>query len=169
MAELRSFGLKSVKMGDVAEEGGMGTALTLLGDGNTYEGTASFVKEEDEEVEFHSEEHDDPIEVTRKKGKAVLAFSIVDLTPDTLIRVLGGTVDEASGNWESPDVAPEIEQSVEVITKKDVKIQIVRGKVSASIDWPLTKDDLGKVVIKVVATAPTLADTPAYKIGPVEE
>lgn len=165
MAELRSFGLKSVKMGDVDVGGGMGTNLTLLGDGNTYEGTASFIKEEDEEVEFRSEEHDDPIETTRKKGKAVLTFSIVDLTPATLVRVLGGTVNGTSGNWEAPAVAPEIEQSVEVITKKDVKIQIVRGKVSASIDWPLTRDDLGKVVIKVVALTPTLADTPAYEIG----
>lgn len=169
MAEKRTFGIKSIKMGDVDAGGGMGTTLTVLGDGNTLEGTASFTKEEDEENEFFAEEYDDPIETIQKKGRATLEFCIVDFTPNTLVRVLGGKVNGTSGNWEAPDVAPEIEQSVEVITKKDVLIQIVRGKVKGSIDSPLSKDDLGKVRVKVTALTPTLADTPAYEIGDAPE
>jgi hypothetical protein len=165
MPEIRSFGLKSVKIGDVGASGGMGQTLALLGDGNTLEGTASFIKEEDEEVEFYAEERDDAIETIMKKGASILEFGIVDFTAATLVKVLGGT--DNAGVWEAPDVAPEIEQSIEVITKKDVKIEIVRAKISASIDWPLSKEELGKVTVRAKVLAPTLADTPAYQISDV--
>ena len=145
--ERRTFGVKSIKMGDV------GAAPTVLGDGNTLEGTASFVKAEDEEKPFYAEEHDDPIETILKKGGASLEFAIADLTPATLARIMGGTVN--GEDWEAPDVAPEIEQCFEVITKKDVLISITRAKVKGSIDWPLSKEDLGKVKIKATVLAPT--------------
>ena len=158
MAETRTFGLKSVKMGPV------GGTLELLGDGNTLEGTASFTKEEDEENEFYSEEKDDPIETIQKKGKAILEFAIVDFTPATLQKVLGGEIDGTSGDWKAPDVAPEIEQAFEVVTKRDVLITMKRAKVKASIDWPLTRDDLGRVVVRATALAPD-DGSEAYTIG----
>ena len=167
MAEIRTFGVKSIKMGDVGAEGGMGTSLAVLGDGNTLEGTASFIKEEDEEVEFFAEEHDDAIETILKKGAAILEFGIVDFTPATLVKVLGGEVDGVSGAWNAPAVAPEIEQSVEVVTKRDVQIQLVRAKISASIDWPLSKEELGKVTVRAKVLAPTAGETAPYNINDV--
>ena len=168
MAEIRTFGVKSIKIGDVGVDGGMGNSLSVIGDGNTLEGTASFVKEEDEEVEFFAEEHDDAIESILKKGKAILEFAIVDFTPSTLVKVLGGTVNATSGAWEAPAVAAEIEQSVEVITKRDVKIELTRAKISATIDWPLSKEELGKVTVRARVLAPTKVDTPAYTINKIE-
>lgn len=158
MPEKRTFGLKSVKMGDDS------ATAAILGEGNTLEGTASFIKEEDEEKEFYAEEHDDPIETILKKGKAILEFGIVDFTPDTLVKVLGGTVDGTSGNWLAPDVAPEIEQYFEVVSKKDVKIILKRAKVKGSVDWPLSKEDLGKVTVRATVLAPT-DGSKAYEIG----
>lgn len=158
MSELRSFGLKSLKMGDDL------LTLTVLGEGNTLEGTASFTKNEDEETPFYSEENDDAIEIITKKGASVLEFAIVDFTPATLVRVLGGEVG-TNGEWEAPDVAPDIEQAFEVISKRDVKITINRAKVRASIDWPLTKEDLGRVVVRATVMAPT-DGSKGYTIGP---
>lgn len=167
MAEVRTFGMKSVKMGDVAVGGGMGTSLSLLGDGTTLEGTASFTKEEDAETPFHSEEADDPFDIILKKGVSTLEFAIVDFTPATLVRVLGGEVNGTSGEWEAPDQAPDIEQSLEVITQRNVKLQIPRAKIKARIEWPLSKEDVGRVVIKAIVLKPTLAGTPSVSIGQV--
>jgi hypothetical protein len=165
MAETRTFGIKSIKMGPVGPGGSMGTDLTLLGDGNTLEGTASFTKEEDEEKKFNSEESDDPIEVILKKGASILEFAIVDFTPATLVRVLGGTVNGTTGEWEAPDVAPDIEQSFEALTQRDVVLKIPRGKLKTRIEWPLSKEDLGRVVIKVIVMKPESGK--GYMIGKV--
>lgn len=158
--EQRTFGLKSVKMGDDS------ATLSLLGDGNTLQGTASFNKAEDEEETFNSEESDDPMETVTTKGQSVLEFAIVDFTPATLVRVMGGEVNATTGEWEAPDVAPEIEQAFEVITKKDVKLTINRAKVKGSIEWPLTKTDIGRVIIRATVMKPT-DGSKGYKIGKV--
>ncbi len=161
MAEKRTFGLKSVKMGPVD-----GTP-ELLGDGNTLEGTASFTKAEDEEKPFYAEEHDDPIETIKKKGISTLEFAIVDFTPSTLVRVLGGEVNGTTGEWDAPESAPEIEQRFEVVTKKNVTLTLKRASVNASVEWPLTREDIGRVKIKATVLAPTDGSKP-YSIGSVE-
>lgn len=163
MSETRTFGLKSLKMGDVGVDGGMGNSLSLLGDGTTLEGTASFTKEEDAEVPFSSEEADDPFEVILKKGVSTLEFTIVDFTPATLVRVLGGTVNGT--DWEAPDQAPDIEQSVEVITQRNLKLEIPRAKIKARIEWPLSKEDVGRIVVKAIVLKPTLAGVKSISIG----
>lgn len=158
MAELRTFGVKSIKMGDDS------ATATILGEGNTLEGTASFTKSEDEETPFYSEEKDDAIEIITKKGPAVLEFAIVDFTPATLQRVMGGEV-AVSGEWEAPDTAPDIEQYVEVITKRDVKLVINRAKIKTTIEWPLSKEELGRVVVRALVMSPT-DGSKGYTIGP---
>jgi hypothetical protein len=161
MAEKRSFGLKSIKIGAIAVDGGMGTVLAALG--VTSEGTAVLTKEEDEVKEFFCEESDDPIEMITKKGKTTLEFGIVDVTADTLVKVLGGTAD--AGVWKAPASAPSIEQSIEVVTKKDVKIEIPRAMLQASIDWNLGKEALATVKIKATVLTPTKAGEPSVKIS----
>lgn len=162
MAEIRTFGIKSIKMGDLEADGGMGATLTILGDGNTLEGSASFTKDEDDEKIFGSEESDDPMEVILKKGVTTLEFAIADFTPATLVRVLGGTVNATSGEWESPDQAPDIEQSFEIITQRNVQIRMPRVKVKGRIEWPLSKEELGRVVVKGVVMKPTKAGEKSY-------
>lgn len=166
MAEKRSFGLKSIKIGAVGADGGMGADLAALG--VTSEGTAVFSKDEDEVKEFFSEENDDPIEIITKKGKTTLQFGIVDVTPSTLVKVLGGTVDvsvPATPVWKAPATAPSIEKSIEVITKKDVKIEIPRALITASIDWNLGKEALATVKIKATVLTPTKEGEPSVKIS----
>jgi hypothetical protein len=166
MAEKRSFGLKSIKIGDIAVDGGMGTVLAALA--VTSQGTANFAKAEDEVKEFFCEESDDPIELVTKKGRTTLEFSINDVTPATLEKVLGGTVDvsvPASPVWEAPDSAPDLEKSIEVISKKDVKIEIPRARINASIDWKLGTDALATVKIKATVLTPTKDGEPSVKIS----
>lgn len=165
MAEIMTIGLTSIKMGAIAVDGGMGTSLALLGDGRTLEGTARLIKEDDELTEFYAEEVDDPIYASTKKGKTRLEFTIVDFTPATLVKVMGGASN--AGVWEAPAAAADIEQSIEVITKTNLKIELVRCKVVGTFDTALGRAELGQV--KVVATVlnPTKAATPPYTIEKV--
>ena len=166
MSEKRTFGLKSIKIGEIAADGGMGTSLSVLG--VTDEGSATFTKAEDTTKEFFCEESDDPIETVTKKGITSLEWSIVDFSPVTLVKVLGGTVDTtvpATPVWEAPDSAAVIEKSIEFITKTDVKVQIVRAKISASMDWKLGKEAIGVVKIKATVMMPTKAGTKSYSIS----
>ncbi len=166
MSEKRTFGLKSIKVGDVAVDGGMGTTLAVLG--VTDEGSATFTKGEDTSKEFFCEESDDPIETVTKKGITTLEWGIVDVSPATLVKVFGGTVDvtvPAVPVWEPPSSAAVIEKSIEVITKTDVKIEIVRAKISASMDLKLGKEAIGSVKIKATVLTPTKLNTKAYRIS----
>lgn len=165
MAEKRTIGLKTVKLGDIEADGGMGQTLAQLG--VTYEGTAVLTKEEDEIKEFYCEENDDPIELLTKKGKTYFEFAIVDFQAATLQKVFGGTVDTTDPQhpvWKAPDQAPEIEQSVEIITNNDIKVEIPRGKLATSMDWKLGKEDIGQVKIRVTVMTPTKTGEPSLMI-----
>ena len=166
MSEKRTFGLVSIKIGDVAEDGGMGTTLAVLG--VTDEGSATFTKGEDTSKDFFCEESDDPIETVTKKGVTTIEWSILDFTPSTLVKVLGGTVDvtvPAVPVWQAPATSAVIEKSIEAITKTGVKIQIVRAKISASVDLKLGKETIGIVKIKATALTPTKTNTPSVMIA----
>lgn len=165
MSEKRTIGVKSIEIGDIAGDGGMGLTLAALG--VTVEGSATLTKEEDAETEFYCEESDDPIETVLKKGKTTLAFAIADFTAATLVKVLGG--EDNAGKWEAPDSAAEIEKSIKVTTKKNMVIEIVRAKIKSSLDINLGKNSLGQVKIVATILTPTKADTPAYSISHVAE
>ncbi|MBW6491954.1 MAG: hypothetical protein K0B15_12255 [Lentimicrobium sp.] len=150
MAERRSIGLKSIKVGEIAVDGGMGTTLAALG--LTFEGTATLTQEDPEVTSFYAEENDDPVELMSARGDTKLEFAIMDFTPSVMAEVLGGTVTgtgEASV-WNAPDNLPVIEQSIEIVTKKNVRIQIPRAKIDAKIDMNLGKKEMS--LIRIVAT-----------------
>lgn len=167
MAEKRTIGLKSIKIGDIAGDGGMGTVLAALG--NTYEGTATLMQDDAEETPFYAEELDDPIEILEKKGNLKVEWAIVDFDPTTLQKVLGGEVTGAAPNqkWEAPSDMPSIEKSIEIITKKNVKFEIVRARIVAKLDVNLSKKEMGLVRISATVMAPTKADTAPMSISHV--
>lgn len=167
MAEIITIGLKSLKLGDVGAQGGMGEQLTVLG--QTYENTAILTQEEGDETEFFVEEVDDPIETISKKGSTTLEFAIVDMTPTTLVRVMGGTQSGTGDQavWSAPSDTPEIEQSIEIISKKNVKYEIARARIKARLDVNFSKQEIGLVRITAKVLTPTLEGTPSIKIGKV--
>ncbi len=168
MAEKRTIGLKSIKVGDVGADGGMGTVLTPLG--VTYKDSATLTKESDAVEEFFAEEVDDPIEVEVTKGKTTIEWAIVDFAPDTLAKVLGGEVTGAGTPedpkvWNAPAQGVIIERSIEMITKRNVKVEITRGSLSTSIDWSLGKSAMGQVKIKAQVLTPTKEGESSMRIS----
>jgi hypothetical protein len=169
MAERRSIGLKSIKVGDIAVDGGMGTVLAPLG--LTFEGTATLTQEDPEVTPFYAEENDDPVEMLSSKGDTKLEFAIMDFTPSVMAEVLGGTV-TGTGDaavWNAPETIPTIEKSIEVVTRKDVRIQIPRAKIDAKIDMNLGKKEMGLIRIVATALKPTKTGEAPIKIDKVVE
>lgn len=158
MSELRTIGLTSLKIGAVAVDGGMGTTLALIG--NIYKDSCELSQEDASVTDIEAEEVDDPVESIEILGKRTLKFSIMDYSPDTLIKVLGGTVTAGPPKvWNAPTTSPNIEQSIEIITPKGVKINIVRCKVMAKITAKFSKTGVALVDVTCKILTPTKAAT----------
>jgi hypothetical protein len=159
MAETRSIGLTYIKVGEIAQDGGMGTSLSALG--VTYQDTAELVQDDPEITNIYSEENDEPEEVIETQGPKKLKWSIMNYDPDQLIRVLGGTSTGNSPNkvWSAPISKTPIELSIEILTKKGVLLQIPRAKITAKINFQFRKKGVALVDIEATILTPTKTNT----------
>jgi hypothetical protein len=169
MAEIRSIGLTYIKIGDIAEDGGMGSSLSILG--VTYQDTAELVQDDPEITNIYSEENDEPEEVIETAGPKKLKWSIMNFDPDQMIRVLGGT---STGNspskiWSAPISKDPIELSIEIMTKYNVKIQIPRAKITAKLNMQFRKKGVALVDIEATILTPTKAQTSPITIQDIPE
>lgn len=84
------FGLASVKIAPIASDGGMGTALTTVGE--TVSGTATMTSEDNTVTDFNIEESDSPVEsIVSQAGKISFAWSSYNISYKTMEKLLGGT------------------------------------------------------------------------------
>jgi hypothetical protein len=150
MSEIRSIGLAHIKLGAIANDGGMGQSLSILG--VTYQDTADLTQEDPEITNIMSEENDEPEEVIEVKGAKKLKFSIMNFDPDVMVRVLGGTSTGSAPNkiWSAPIAADPIELSIDILTKRNVSILIPRAKITAKLNMQFRKK--GVTLIDIVAT-----------------
>ena len=165
MAERRLIGVSAIKIGDIAADGGVATTFAALG--VTYKDTAELMQEEGEEFIHECEEMDDPIEVIPTKGKTTLKWGIVDFTPATLVKVLGGTATGVApaDKWEAPDSASIIEKSVEITDKRGAKITFPRVSLKANINYKLAKSGIAQVLLTGTVLQPTKTGVKACTIG----
>jgi len=166
MSEKRSIGITSIEIGPIGATGAMGTTLAVLG--KTYKDSAELMQDDPTLTDIESEEDDDPIETIMQKGKTTLKFSIMDYTPETLVKVLGGTVTGTAPNtvWEAPATAEDIQRSVKVTTKTGIVMSIVRAQIIAKLNAKLSKTGVALVDIQCRVMTPTLADTAPLTITP---
>jgi hypothetical protein len=165
MAEIRTLGLKSIKVGAVANDGGMGNSLSILG--VTVQDTAELTQDDPEITNIYSEENDDPEEVIEIKGLRKLKWSIMNFDPDVIERVLGGTSDGDS--WEAPDAQASIEASIEIVDARDYTIEIVRTKINAKLNMQFRKKNVGMIDIEAIVLKPTKTNTPSITFTPPVE
>ncbi len=89
-----TFGLQSVKLGEVEEDGGMSTALVEVGE--TVTGSATMTTEDNQVTDFNIEESDSPVEsVVTTPGKITFAWSTFNTAAEIMVRFFGGTVVDA--------------------------------------------------------------------------
>lgn len=164
MAEKRSVGLKSIKLGAIAADGGMGTSLAALG--VTFRGTATMETAEGQVFQFFSEENSDPEVEVFEKGITTVKWAIINLDPDALVKCLGGTVTGAGDakKWSAPDDPPAIEQSIEIQTAFGRKIEIPRAGIRARFTWNLSRSEIAQVAITATILKPEKSGLAPYSI-----
>ena len=168
MANKHSMGLTKVEMGDVAGDGGMGTALAEVG--NTLSGTFQFLTAEGTKTDINIEESDAPAISSTKAGVATIKWSCIDVSADTLVKLFGGTKVAADpGNsipeqWKAPAAIVAKEQSFKVTSPTGQILAVVRASVFPLFNWSFTKDKPAQVDITATILAPTKAATEPFTI-----
>lgn len=160
------LGLKVVLMGDVAEDGGMGAALTEVL-GQTVQGTANLVLNEGTVETINIEEYDEAfdeidtappawqfnLESYNVSSKALSDLGVGDYTPG------------ASGAPDSIgiDIPIALEKSVEVETRNGAKLEIARMKLRVRPQFDLQKAAFGRVIVTGTPMKPDKAGVPTIR------
>ena len=162
-----TVGLSSIEVGEIATDGGMGTALETLG--LTYQDTCKFMQEDPETTDFYAEEVDDPVFSMSRSGKNIFNFSIMNPELVTLQKLLGGTITGtgSAAKWSPPIVMPIIEKSVRITPQQGLLFNIPRMKIVTKINGEFSKKGLFLLEVTGTVLQPTkagLGKFEAYKV-----
>lgn len=155
-------GIKSIKLGAIAVDGGMGTSLASLG--YTEEDSAKINFEDAEKKEYFAEEVDTAWFQTLKAGKKTFEFTIANPDAATLVAVFGGTKTGTGSTtvYSAPAVMPTIEQSLEITPKIGLGFKFPRVLVSAKLTDSIGRNALLGVVVTCEVLQPTKANEPIF-------
>lgn len=166
MGELRSFGVKSIKVGEIPDDGSMGTVLAPVG--LTYQDSASLKEADPAVTDVFSEEEDFAVESFQAIGQVLLAWSIMDYTPATLQVIKPGVLlaegDFGIESWNAAVAAVNTERCVQIITKKNLLIELPRLQVRAVINMAMKKKGIDLVDIKAPVMLPSFPGLSSMKI-----
>ena len=127
-----TIGLSKIEVGAIAEDGGMGETLDVLG--YTYQDTCTMTQEDPETTDHYAEEVDDPVISISRGGKTNFNFSIMNPSVTVLADLLGGVGTPGTGS--TPD--------------KGLKFEIPRMKLVSKINATFSKS--GILLIEVAGT-----------------
>jgi len=155
MSEKRIMGVSSIEVGEIAVDGDVSAAFAALG--GTYKDTATFEEDDGTDTEHEIEESDDPVEILPGPTKKTITWGIINMDPETLVKVLGGTVTGTgdTAKWNAPRSKPAIYLSVRITDKNGVKVTYPRCFIKAKRTWKVTKTGILQVIIKARVLTPT--------------
>lgn len=123
-----TFGIKAIKSGDKAPDGGMGTTLTEHDE--TLKGTAVLETSEETITWISTEERGKRLAIGQNDSETTLTFEVANPSLATQAYYLGGTV---VGDSYTPPLQREvIEKSFLIETKLGYDIEIPNGMVNAT-------------------------------------
>lgn len=162
------YGLKSILIGDIAVDGGMGTTLAELL-GATVKDSAKLTSTEPTLEDVPIEESSEPIDSIQTNDPVfTLEASTYNIALEVLAKFFGGTVTGTAPNqtYTPPVGLPVVvlEQSVQVETKGAMKFKFVRMKLTAALDLGFKKSGLGQINWKAKMLTPTKAATPSFTV-----
>lgn len=158
-------GLSKIEIGDIAGDGDVSAAFAAVG--QVYKDTAKIEQADGEVFEHEVEEVDDPVVTVPTKGRTTIEWSIIDFTPENLVKVLGGTASGTTPNekWVSADTAAVIEKSVKITPKTGKPITFPRVSLRARINYALGKSGIAQVIISGTVLQPTKTGVKSISIG----
>lgn len=160
MAEIRTYGLKQINAGDVTADGTMPTKLEELC--RTYRDSCEFTEDDPQLTEEFCDQEDDPIEIFTVKGAKQIKLSTFDYSPETLVKLKGGTV--VNGQWAEPPSATAIYQAIEIITDRGLPFHFPNCRVIAKFNAKFVKNGVALLEIILKPMSPAKGK-PAVLIG----
>lgn len=158
-----TLGLSKIEVGDIAEDGAMGSTLAQLG--FTYQDTCKMVTDDPEETDHYAEEQDDPVVTTIRGGRTRFNFSIMDADLQVLTQLLGGEITGtgATEKWVAPAKLPIIEKSVKITPEQGLQFEIPRMRLVSKFNAEFSKK--GIMLIEVAGTVYTPTKTGEGKMS----
>ncbi|WP_172917177.1 hypothetical protein [Capnocytophaga canis] len=153
MAEIKTYGLKSVKHADPKPDGTFpDSGLTELC--RTYQNSCEFTEDDPQITEEYCDQADDPVMTFMEKGGKNIKFSAFDYSPETLKALKGGTV--LDSKWHEPTATAEIYRAIELTTDTGLKFMFPKCRVFAKFNAKFVKNGmmLLEVTLKPVSPAP---------------
>lgn len=148
-------GLKDLKMGPQAADGGMGTNLVSVG--KVYKETASII-DEDGTVTKHFAENDRyPFLTVYEAAGTTIKFTLTDVAPDKLKEFFGGEVESATKAWKSPMASFSCERSLSLETVMGLTVDVPNAFIYAKLNWNLAQKEIAKVEVTAEVQAPKVA------------
>lgn len=138
------MGVKSIKFGDIPDDGTMSTMLVHLGD--TYQDSCSFMEADPAITDVMVEESDFPKKQYGKKGAKTLVFDMVDLSNENVKAFKAGAI--VNGTWGEPDTLVIMEKSCQIITPDNLILEIPRLLVYGVFKYDLAKSKVALLGIK---------------------
>lgn len=168
MAEKKIWGLKSITIGDIAVDGGMGTVLTEIF-GATVKGTAVLESTEPTIEDIEIEESDLAYDSIVTEGAEInLRASTYNVSAATMKKLFGGTITGTAPyeTWTAPvdGQTVTIEQSVVAETRTGIKFNFVRMKLIGTLEVTFQKERLGQINWTGKVLIPTKAATAPWSI-----
>ncbi len=150
MPEVKTYGLKSIKFGEAAEDGTMPTPLTALF--RTYRDSVSFVEDDADVQDEYSDQDDAPVISIGTKGKKTIKVSTFDYSPEVLTAMKGGTT--LNGQWVEPVGFQTIHKAVEITTDTDLPFQCSKVQIFTKFNAEFKKKGLALLEITMVPQVP---------------
>lgn len=160
MAETKTYGLQAIKSAEPSADGTMPAVLTELC--RTYRDSAEFTEDDPTITEEFCDQEDDPIATFAVKGSKTIKFSTFDYSPETLVKLKGGTI--LNGAWSEPTLTPEIYQAIEITTNTGLPFKFPKCRVMAKFNAKLVKNGLSLLEVTLRPVSPA-AGKPAVIIG----
>lgn len=159
-----TLGLSKIQTGAVGCEDS-----ALASDGYTYQDTAQMVTNDPTVTDFFAEEVDDPVVSIERAGTIQFNWSIMDPTPDILVKYIGGKASKSSDTlpendqWEPPTTAQVIEKRVVLTPQQGLKFDIARLRIRAKLNGNFSKSALLLLEVQGTVQIPETDGTPKLK------
>lgn len=165
MSTKRSFAFKSIRIGDIAVDGGPGTVLT--NPGKVRENTLKVTPTAPTDTEFYAEGETSPDIITSKKGITAIDFDLMTFDPEVIADLTGGTVTGVGENmiYHEPSGNTNVEKTIEITDEQDSVWLFPRVKINAMLMGVFTSTDINVVRVTCKVLQPTKAGTAPFSYG----
>jgi hypothetical protein len=151
-----AMGLSKIEVGTPVS-GGEATSYATLG--YTDPDSCTLDTEDPETTDINAEEADDPIYSISKGGKSTLNFNVLNPLIATLTQMMGGTVDQTTGDWEAPTQLTQPELSVKITMESGHIFRFPRVKFFCKYSGSFGKSEPIKLTCTGSVLIPTDGET----------